>query len=33
MELMERYEALKAKVITRKEQFAELMKFIEEETA
>ena len=33
MELKERYEALKAKVINRKEKFAELMKFIEEETA
>lgn len=33
MGLMGRYQALKEKVVNRKEEFAELMRFIEEETA
>lgn len=33
MELMERYEVLKAKVVQRREEFRRLMKYIEQETA
>ena len=33
MDLMERYQALKEKVSVRKEEFADLMKYIEEETS
>jgi hypothetical protein len=33
MDLMERYQALKKKVSVRKEEFADLMKYIEEETS
>lgn len=33
MELMERYQALKDKVCVRKEEFTDLMKYIEEETS
>ena len=33
MELMRRYQALKEKVTERKEEFAELMMFIEKDTA
>ena len=33
MELMERYEALKAKVVQRREEFRALMAYVEQETA
>ena len=33
MELMERYEVLKSKVVRRREEFRRLMKYIEQETA